>query len=233
MRKIPASTLSVFLLVGCQAGGTGGGDVALESDDQKASYAIGLNIGTSLETAGDHIQLDQLVAGLRDARAGEDPKLDAAEIQTVMTAFTQMIQAEEVATREADAQKNADEGASFLVANGAKDGITTTASGLQYEVLREGEGPKPSREDRVTINYRGTLIDGTEFDSSYGGEPATFSVSGVIDGFTESLLLMNVGSHLRVFMPGDIAYGMGGSGNLIGPNATLIFEIEMLEIIKA
>ena len=232
MRIRSASALAVLLVAGCQAGSAGGGSVALESDDQKASYAIGINIGTSLEAAGDHIQMDQLLAGIHDVREGDEPRLDGAEMQSVMATFNQTVQAEMTAQRDSVAEANVAVGAEFLAANGAKDGMVTTESGLQYEVLREGDGAKPSPEDRVTINYKGTLTDGTQFDSSYdGGTPATFAVGGVIPGFTESLLLMNVGSHYRVFIPGDLAYGPTGSGPLIGPNATLIFEIEMLEIV--
>lgn len=230
MRMRSASAFALILTVGCQAGSAGGGDVALETDDQKASYAIGINIGTSLEAAGDHIQIDQLLAGIYDVREGTDPRLDGAEMQAVMAAFNQTVQTELMEQREADAQANMEEGAAFLATNADKEGIVTTDSGLQYEVLREGDGPQPTAEDRVTIHYKGTLIDGTEFDSSYGGTPATFAVNGVIPGFTEALLMMNVGSHYRVFIPGELGYGAQGSGPQIGPNAMLTFEIEMLEI---
>ncbi len=230
MRMRSTQAFAVLLVAGCQAGGVGGGDVTLDTDDEKASYAIGTNIGASLEAAGDHIHLDQLIAGINDVREDRDLKIDGAEMQSIMAAFNQTVQAELAEKREADAQTNLEEGQAFLAENASKPGIVTTDSGLQYEVLREGDGATPTAEDRVTINYRGTLTDGTEFDSSYGGDPATFAVSGVIPGFTESLMLMNVGSHYRVFIPGDLAYGAQGSGPVIGPNATLIFEIEMLEI---
>ncbi len=232
MRMRTTSAVAVFLLVGCQAGASGGGNVTLDSDDQKASYAIGTNIGSSLEAAGDHIHMDQLLAGLNDAREGRDLRLDGAEMQSVMATFNQTVQSEMAAKREADALANAEEGEAFSAENAAKEGVVTTESGLQYEVLREGDGTTPDPEDRVTIHYRGTLTDGTEFDSSYGGTPATFAVGGVVPGFSEALLLMSVGSHNRVVIPGDLGYGAQGSGPMIGPNATLVFEIEMLEIEK-
>lgn len=230
MRMRSTFVAALVVLSGCQAGSTGGGNVALDTDDQKASYAIGTNIGNSLEAAGDHIQMDQLLAGINDVREGRELKMDRAEMQTVLNAFNQTVQEEMTARREEEGQKNQVDGEAFMEENATKEGVTTTDSGLQYEVLREGDGATPGNTDRVTINYRGTLIDGTEFDSSYGGNPATFAVNGVIPGFTEALMLMNVGSHYKVYIPGHLAYGPAGSGPLIGPNATLIFEIEMLEI---
>ena len=129
------------------------------------------------------------------------------------------------------AEANRQQGAAFLAANGDKEGITLRPSGLQYKVLRHGSGLKPSISDKVTVHYRGTLIDGTEFDSSYArGEPTTFAVAGVIPGWTEGLQLMSVGSHYRFFVPSELGYGYKGAGNDIGPNATLLFEVELLEI---
>ena len=129
------------------------------------------------------------------------------------------------------AESNRQQGSTFLAANGGKEGITVRPSGLQYKVLRQGSGLKPTISDRVTVYYRGTLIDGTEFDSSYArGEPTTFAVAGVIPGWTEGLQLMSVGSHYCFFVPPELGYGYKGAGNDIGPNATLIFEVELLEI---
>lgn len=227
MRMFTLAAATV-LFTGCQA--SGAGEVSLETADEKASYAIGLDIANSLETVEDHILLDQLIAGLSDVREGRERRMTDEEIQTVMADFNQTVQAEQMAKREEDMEKNKEEGAAFLTENGAKDGIITTESGLQYEVLRAGDGPKPTMEDSVVLHYRGTLLDGTEFDSSYGGTPATFSVGRLIPGFTEALLLMNVGSHMKVYIPGDLAYGEAGSPPVIGPNQTLVFEIEVLEI---
>jgi FKBP-type peptidyl-prolyl cis-trans isomerase FkpA len=136
------------------------------------------------------------------------------------------------AERDQEGQENAIAGEAYLAQNGRKEGVTTTASGLQYEVLRQGDGPRPTANQQVRLHYRGTLIDGTEFDSSYGGEPAVFSTGGLIRGFSEALLLMPVGSQYRVVIPSDIAYGPTGGGP-IGPNETLIFEIELLGIVDA
>jgi FKBP-type peptidyl-prolyl cis-trans isomerase len=147
--------------------------------------------------------------------------------------FGSQLEAAETAARTREGEENAAAGAAYLEQNRAKPGVTTTASGLQYEVLRAGAGERPSAESVVRIHYRGTLIDGTEFDSSYGrGEPAEFPIGGVIAGFSEALRLMPVGSQWRIVIPSDIAYGPGGSGP-IGPNSTLIFEIELLEIVDA
>ena len=229
--RFTAAAAAATLLVGCQ-GGTGGGDAALDTEDQKASYAIGLEFGNQLSVAGDRIDLAALTAGIEDARAEAEARIPAEERQAIMQAFSQSLQAEARAQAEADATENAEEGAAYLAENAGRDEVTTTESGLQYEVLREGDGERPTAEDRVTVHYRGTLVDGTEFDASYGGDPATFAVNGVIPGFSEALQLMPVGSHYRVVIPGEIAYGSQGSGPLIGPNETLIFEIELLEIVE-
>lgn len=206
-------------------------NVQLETDQQKASYNVGLNMGRQLQPAAGHIDMAALRAGIEDALAERDPRVADEELQAAMQAFQQAIQAEMTAKAQAEGQKNADEGAAFLAENGARDGVVTTESGLQYEVLREGDGARPGAGDRVTIHYRGTLIDGTQFDSSYDrGSPATFSVGGVIPGFSEALQLMPVGSQYRFYIPGDIGYGLQGSAPDIGPNATLIFEVELIEI---
>jgi FKBP-type peptidyl-prolyl cis-trans isomerase len=218
-------------LAACQKGGF---DVAqsapLNTDDEKASYAIGMQIGTSLEPAGDHVQIGSFLRGIQDAMAGKDPAIPQDTLQTVLQRFTMMMQQEEQAKMAESADKNQKEGAAFLAENASKPGITTTDSGLQYEVMRPADGPKPTASDMVTIHYRGKLIDGTEFDTSYGGEPTSFSVGGVIPGFAEALQLMPVGSQYRFFIPGELGYGPQGNGRQIGPNAMLIFEVEMLKI---
>jgi len=217
-----------LLFLGCQAGGSG--TPVLDTNDQKASYAVGFNMWESLAAAGDHLDVQAMAAGIEDARAERDPRIAEAEIQTVMDEFNRTLQAERESTRETESVENREAGDAFLAQNGAREGVVTTGSGLQYEVLRAGDGPRPTADDRVTIHYRGSLVDGTEFDSSYGGEPATFAVGGVIPGFTEALQLMPVGSHYRIVIPGDIAYGVQGRAPSIGPDATLVFEIELLEI---
>ena len=213
--------------VGCQQGGT----AALESDDEKASYAIGYDLGQNLIVARNHLDLGSLSAGIEDALAEREQQLSEEEVQTIMTAFNETIRTEMEEENLAEAARNLEEGAAYLAENEARDGVTTTASGLQYEVVRDGDGARLASSDRARIHYRGTLIDGTEFDSSYArDEPATFGVSDVIPGFSEGLQLMSVGSHYRFVIPSDIGYGPGGAPPDIGPNATLIFEVELLDI---
>jgi FKBP-type peptidyl-prolyl cis-trans isomerase len=220
-----------FALGACSDGEPSpGGTAALETDDQKASYGIGINMGSQLEPAADRIDSASLMRGIEDALQGNDPAIPQEEIQAILMSFGQEIEADMAAERDRDAEENAIEGEAYLAENGRRDEVTTTDSGLQYEVLREGDGPTPTRDQQVRVHYRGTLIDGTEFDSSYGGDPAVFMASGLIPGFTEGLLLMEVGSQYRIVIPSDLAYGPTGSGP-IGPNETLIFEIELLEIV--
>lgn len=219
-------------LTGCQSqqASSDDGMAALDTDDQKASYAIGLNMGTQLEAAADRLDIAAMMRGVEDALQGNDPVIPEDELQTVLTAFGQQIDEAQRLAQDSVAEANAIAGERYLAENGRKDGVTTTASGLQYEVLRQGDGPRPTAGQQVRLHYRGTTIDGTEFDSSYGGDPAVFMTSGLIPGFTEALLLMPVGSHYRVVIPSDIAYGPSGGGP-IEPNSTLIFEIELLEIV--
>lgn len=227
-RRLLTATL-VATLAGCQS--TESATVQLETDQEKASYGIGLGMGGQLQAAADHIDMAALRAGMEDALAEREQRVSDEELQAAMQALNQTIQAEVMAEAEAEGQKNAEEGEAFLAENGAREGVVTTDSGLQYEVLREGDGASPGPGDRVTIHYRGTLIDGTEFDSSYGrGNPSTFGVGGVIPGFSEGLQQMSVGAHYRLYIPGDIGYGAQGNPPDIGPNATLIFEVELLEI---
>jgi len=225
----PFLVLSVLALGACGPSGT----PSLESDDQKASYGIGLQMGGQLAPAQSHIDMDAFLAGIRDGMAGDDPAVPQAEVQAALQALTERVNAEEAERRIADGAANTAAAEAFLAENAEKEGIVVTESGLQYEVLRDGEGGSPAEDDRVSIHYKGTLIDGTQFDSSYdGGEPAIFGVSGVIPGFSEGLQLMTVGSHYRFYIPSEIGYGSNGSGQVIGPNAALIFEVELLEIVQ-
>jgi FKBP-type peptidyl-prolyl cis-trans isomerase len=227
-----AALLGAALLVSA-CGGAGSSEAALDTDDQKASYGIGLDMGRSLEPAKGRLDMPAFTKGIEDAMSGADPALTQDVIQTALQAFSQSIMVAQQADQAAAGEKNKTDGQAFLAQNGAKEGVITTESGLQYEVLREGDGPRPMAGDQVSVNYKGTLIDGTQFDSSYDrGEPAVFSVGGVISGFSEALQLMPVGSQFRVVIPGDLAYGPQGAGGDIGPNATLIFEIELLDIVK-
>jgi len=198
--------------------------------NQKVSYIIGLNMGQNLKKDGVEIDLDTLALAFEDVKSGHEPRLSQEETQQAMTAFQEKLQAEQAASGALVADANAKEGTEFLAANGAKEGVVTTESGLQYKVITEGAGVKPSATDTVSVHYRGTLLDGTEFDSSYKrGEPVSFPVNGVIAGWTEALQLMNEGSKWELYIPSNLAYGPGGAGADIGPNATLTFEVELLK----
>lgn len=220
-------------LAACSGGGAASFENApLESEDQKASYALGLNIGGQISDANEMLDRAAFMRGFEDALQGNDPDLATEELQAELQAFGQRVQAAAAQTRAAQGQENAEAGAAYQAENAAREGVTTTESGLQYEVLREGEGASPTADDQVRVHYRGTLIDGTEFDSSYDGEPAVFAAGRLIPGFTEALLLMQEGAHYRVVIPSEIAYGPQGSGPVIGPNSTLVFEIELIEVVQ-
>jgi FKBP-type peptidyl-prolyl cis-trans isomerase FkpA len=227
---LTAATLAMGACSAPDAGPTG--SASLETDDQKASYGIGINMGSQLEPAAERIDRAALMRGIEDALQGNDPAIPDDEMQQVLMAFGQQIEEAMAAERDQQAQDNAIAGERYLAENARKDGVNTTPSGLQYEVLREGDGERPRRDQSVRLHYRGSLIDGTEFDSSYGGEPAVFSTAGLIPGFTEALLMMPVGSQYRVVIPSNLGYGPQGGGP-IGPNETLIFEIELLGIVDA
>jgi FKBP-type peptidyl-prolyl cis-trans isomerase len=205
----------------------------LKTDTEKASYAIGLEVGASLKNFQSDIDLPSLYQGIKDTLLSRNKLLTAQQADEVMRSFTMRMREQHEAKTKELAEKNRQEGETFLQQNKTRAGVVTTASGLQYEVLSEGNGPIPAATDQVTVHYRGTLIDGTEFDSSHKrGEPATFPVKGVIAGWTEALQLMKVGSKCRLYIPSQLAYGERGAGAQIGPNSTLIFEVELLGIKK-
>jgi len=192
----------------------------------KASYALGLNFGFNFKRQNVDLNTDAFAAGFKDAMAGRKPLMSEQEVRETMTAFEKDMQQKQAET----AQKNAAEADKFLAANKSKEGVKTTESGLQYKVLKEGSGAQPKSSDTVTVNYRGTLTDGTEFDSSYKrGQPATFPVGGVIKGWTEALQLMKVGSKFQLFIPANLAYGEQGRPG-IPPNSLLIFEVELMDV---
>src|SRR5947209_8214333 len=197
----------------------------LKDQKDKVSYSIGLNIGFNLGRQNVQVNPDVLAAGIKDAIAGK-PQLNADQIKEIMATFEKDMEQKQKAAGE----KNASEGAKFLEENKKKEGVKATASGLQYKAIKEGTGPQPKETDTVTVNYRGTLINGTEFDSSYKrGQPATFPLNGVIKGWTEGLQLMKVGSKYQFFVPPNLAYGERSVGPDIAPNSTLIFEVELLD----
>jgi FKBP-type peptidyl-prolyl cis-trans isomerase FklB len=203
-------------------------NLVLKNQKDKISYIIGMDIGTNLKKQSIDIDSNILAKGVKDALAGTKPLLTEQEIQETMVAF----QKEMMAKQAEVAKKNKAEGEAFLTENKKKEGVKTLPSGLQYKVIKAGTGKKPKLSDTVTAHYRGTLIDGTEFDSSYKrGQPATFPVSGgMIPGWTEALQLMEEGAKWQLFIPSNLAYGEKGAGRDIGPNATLIFEIELVSI---
>jgi FKBP-type peptidyl-prolyl cis-trans isomerase FklB len=203
----------------------------LKDQKDKASYSIGHDIGTTFKKQNVELNLDALFAGVKDAVAGKEPVLSKEERDATLQAFQkELIEKQAAASKEA-AAKNAAAGEKFLAENKTKEGVKTTASGLQYKVLKEGTGPMPKETDTVVTNYKGTLLDGTEFDSSYKrNEPASFPVNRVIKGWTEALQLMKTGSKYQLFIPSNLAYAERGAGRDIGPNSTLIFEVELISI---
>jgi FKBP-type peptidyl-prolyl cis-trans isomerase FklB len=204
---------------------------ALTTQKDKFSYALGMNLGTSLHKQSVPVDPNLLARGLKDALAGGKTLLTEDQARaTLMEVQTEMRKKQQEQMQQAgDASKK--EGEAFLAANKSKAGVVTLPSGLQYKILTQGTGPKPTASDSVVCNYRGTLLNGTEFDSSYKrGQPATFPVNGVIKGWTEALQLMPVGSKWQLFVPSDLAYGERSPGPEIGPNSTLIFEVELLSI---
>lgn len=202
-----------------------------ESLHDRASYIIGLNLGRSLKAQDVPANNDLIIRGLRDGLSGAAPALNDEEIQAAMKDFQAEILAKQNEKRKAEGDANLKKSEEFLAANKAKAGVKTTASGLQYEVIKEGTGANPAKTDRVTVHYKGTLPDGKVFDSSYDrNEPATFGVGEVIPGWVEALQLMKPGGKYRVVIPPALAYGENGAGDVIGPNSTLVFEIELLSI---
>ncbi len=208
----------------------------LKTPKEKQSYAIGLNIGMNMKRGEIQVDVVALSRGLADALNGATPALSEKEIGDALAAFEAEMRAQQVkkmeelaAKQKEQGAKNSQEGPAFLAANKKKEGIVETKSGLQYKVLKEGTGPNPKPTDIVTTNYRGTLIDGTEFDAS-NGSPISFPVNGVIKGWTEALQLMKVGSKYQLFVPAELAYGARGAGEKIGPNSVLIFEVELLGV---
>jgi FKBP-type peptidyl-prolyl cis-trans isomerase len=208
--------------------------LVLKTPKDKASYAIGMNIGRGLHKDSVDVDPAILLRGLKDGMAGGKTLMTDDEAKTAMMALQADLRKKQDAKMEIAGEANKKEGDAFLAANKTKDGVVTLPSGLQYKILKEGTGPKPAAADTVVCNYKGTLLDNTEFDSSYRrGQPATFPVGQVIKGWTEVLQLMPVGSKWEVFIPSDLAYGPRGpgqGGSTIGPNAALIFEIELLSI---
>ncbi|MES0873916.1 FKBP-type peptidyl-prolyl cis-trans isomerase [Sinimarinibacterium thermocellulolyticum] len=236
--RLTAAALAFAALVACVQQQQGAADTAaapasLDSDAQKFGYAIGVDLGKSLQPVKDDVDIAALKAGLDDAFAGTTPKLDDAAREQIKNTVARRMQERQQAQRAEQAAKALQEGEAFLAENAKREGVKVTESGLQYEVLTEGKGTKPTAEDRVTVHYKGTLINGEEFDSSYArGQPVTFPLSNVIAGWTEGLQLMTPGSKYKFFIPSKLAYGERGAGVKIGPNETLVFEVELISVEK-
>jgi FKBP-type peptidyl-prolyl cis-trans isomerase FklB len=203
----------------------------LKTPKDKASYALGMSIGSGLHKQSVPVDPAVVARGLRDAMAGGKTLMTEDEMRAALKKLQDDVHASQEAKAQAAGASNRKGGEAFLAANKAKEGVVTLPDGLQYKILTAGTGPKPTASDTVTVNYRGTLVNGTEFDSSYKrGQPASFPVGGVIKGWTEALQLMPVGSKWQLFLPADLAYGDRGAGADIGPGETLIFEVELLSI---
>jgi FKBP-type peptidyl-prolyl cis-trans isomerase len=204
---------------------------ALKTPKDKFSYALGMNLGASLHKQSVDVDPNMVAQGLRAALAGGKTLLTQEEAQAALMEVQNELRKKQQEKMQVAGEANKKEGEAFLASNKGKEGVVTLPSGLEYKILKEGNGPKPTASDSVVCNYRGTLINGTEFDSSYKrGQPATFPVNGVIKGWTEALQLMQVGSKWQLFVPSSLAYAERGAGGDIGPNATLIFEVELLSI---
>ncbi len=204
---------------------------ALAGEEEKLGYSLGMDIGSALKRQSIDLDVDSLARGLKDAYTGGKTLLTEEESRGEIERYQQRMMEKEAEAMRQLSEKNKAEGEKFLAENGKNEGVTTLPSGLQYQVITAGAGKSPKKADTVTTHYRGTLIDGKEFDSSYKrGEPATFPVSGVIAGWTEALQLMKEGAKWRIFLPPAMAYGERGAGRDIGPNATLIFEVELISV---
>lgn len=229
--RILGVTLAGALVL--MAAGCGAGEKKIELNDQKAkvSYGIGMSLGTDFKAQGIEIDPDVMAQAIKDVTAGGKTRMTEEEVRKVITDFQQELAAKQEAKAKEGGIKNLKDGEAFLAENGKKAGVVTLPSGLQYKVEKKGTGKKPGPSDSVTVHYQGTLIDGKEFDSSYKrGEPVSFPVGGVIPGWTEALQLMEEGSKWQLFIPSNLAYGERGAGEQIGPNSTLIFDVELLKV---
>jgi FKBP-type peptidyl-prolyl cis-trans isomerase len=218
-------------LATAQQQGQAAGESPLKSVKERASYSIGVNIGNNFKRLGFDLDINLLAKGIGDALSGAKSPLSDKEMQEALETFQREASARQAERAKEAADKNKQEGQAFHAENKKKEGVTTLPSGLQYKVLKSGKGKSPKATDTVSTHYKGTLLDGTVFDSSYDrGEPASFPVNQVIKGWTEALQLMKVGDKWQLFIPSELGYGERGAGQTIGPNATLVFEIELLGV---
>ncbi len=206
-------------------------DAAPKTDKDKISYSIGFGMGSNLKNQGVDVDADKLSKGIKDGLSGAKPAMSQADMDKTMTDLRTKMMAEQQEKMKSLGAKNKADGEAFLAKNKTATGVKTLPSGLQYQVIKAGTGKMPKATDKVSVNYRGTLLDGKEFDSSYSrGTPASFPVNGVIPGWTEALQLMKEGAKWKLFIPSSLAYGEQGAGGVIGPNATLVFEVELLKV---
>ncbi|PID76467.1 MAG: hypothetical protein CSB24_06440 [Deltaproteobacteria bacterium] len=233
MKKILGGACALFLMMPVSMMADETKQPVFETFEDKLSYSIGLDVAKSLQPLGDKVKLDKVVSGLTDVMQGKKILLSDEEIEAVHKEFAEKMQAEQQARLEKMKAENAKAGAAFLEENKKKDGVKVTESGLQYEVLKEGSGAVPKADDKVKVHYVGTLVDGTEFDSSVKrGEPAVFEVGRVIPGWKEAMQLMKTGAKYRLVIPSELAYGENGAPPVIEPNSVLVFEVELLSIEK-
>jgi FKBP-type peptidyl-prolyl cis-trans isomerase len=232
----PATAAKPSQSTGSKASGTSASKtqpapLVLKTDSQKISYAIGMGLGKNIKRDSIDVDPTVLLRGLKDAMAGNKLLLTDEEAKAAITALNTQVRAKEEEKAKVAALENKMKGDAFLAQNKTKPGVVTLPSGLQYKIISQGTGPKPTADDTIKCNYRGTLVDGTEFDSSYKrGEPITFPVNGVIKAWSEALPLMKTGAKWQLFVPAELAYGEHGAGRAIGPNSTLIFEVELVGI---
>jgi FKBP-type peptidyl-prolyl cis-trans isomerase len=232
--RLFAVMLLMLFVVGCSAEeAKSAPEQKLDTPKNRISYTIGVNIGQDFKGQQMDVDTDLLLKGLKDSLEGKELQLTDEEMVAEIQVFQKEMQAKMVAEREASSGKNQAAGEAFLAENAKKEGVVVTESGLQYKVLEAGEGDSPAASDVVIVHYSGTLIDGTKFDSSYDrGQPATFPVGGVIAGWTEALQLMKPGAKYQLVIPSALAYGERGAGQDIGPNATLLFDVELVSVEK-
>ncbi|MBD3418924.1 MAG: hypothetical protein GF398_02280 [Chitinivibrionales bacterium] len=234
MRYITFGAVALMLasaFIACESQQQASADTTMESRIDSVSYCLGQDIGNSLKQFGSHIDLHIFLQGVKDNLEEQDPRIARDDQAALMQAFLAQQRQEQQAQSKIEGAKAEKEGASFLEENKAKEDIMTTESGLQYKVIKKGEGPKPALEDKVTVHYKGALLSGKEFDSSYKrNEPAQLSVGRVIPGWQEGLQLMSPGAKYQFFIPPELAYGERGAGQQIPPNSTLIFEVELISI---
>lgn len=235
--RLLAVVAAVGLIAACAKKPEGTDASGLTTDAQKFGYTIGVDLGRSLQPVKDDVDLAALKQGIDDVYANPTDasklKLDDKAREEVKQTVAKKMQEKQVAQRAEQEKKNADEGAKFLAENAKKAGVKATPSGLQYEVITEGKGAHPKASDKVTVHYRGTLLNGETFDSSYDrGQPVSFPLANVIPGWTEGVQLMTPGAKYKFYIPANLAYGERGAGAKIGPNATLVFEVELLSIDK-